>query len=123
MIDPIARRRALLVLSALGALTPLAIDMYLPALPQIADLLGVPIQRMESSVSTYMVGLAVGVLIGATVSDRLGRKPSVLWGLGLFGLCSLGIAVTPDADVFLALRVVQAFGGGFAFVNIPAIVR
>ena len=123
MIDPNTGRRALTLLAGIGALTPLAIDMYLPALPQISALLDVPFQRMESSVSTYMVGLAAGVLIGATVSDRLGRKPSVLLGLALFAVCSLMLALTSHADVFLALRVAQAFGGGFAFVNIPAIVR
>lgn len=123
MIDPVTQRRAMFLLSGIGAVSPLAIDMYLPALPQIAELLNVPMQRMESSVSTYMIGLGVGVLIGATVSDRLGRKPSVLWGLMLFALCSVGLALTNNADLFLTLRVVQAFGGGFAFVNIPAIVR
>lgn len=114
---------ALLLLAALGTTTPLAIDLYLPALPLIAEVFAVPMQRIESSVSTYMIGLAVGVLIGAAVSDRIGRKPSVLGGLLLFALCSIGIGLTQDADLFLALRVVQAFGGGFVFVNIPAIVR
>jgi DHA1 family bicyclomycin/chloramphenicol resistance-like MFS transporter len=116
-------RQALLLLSGIGAITPLAIDLYLPALPQISALLDVPMQRIESSVSTYMVGLGVGVLIGAAVSDRFGRKPSVVGGLVLFCLCSLLLGTTSNADVFLALRVVQAIGGGFAFVNIPAIVR
>jgi DHA1 family bicyclomycin/chloramphenicol resistance-like MFS transporter len=116
-------RPALLLLAAIGTITPLAIDLYLPALPQIALLLDVPMQRIESSVSTYMIGLAIGVLIGAAVSDRVGRKPSVVGGLLLFALCSVGIGLTDNGDVFLALRVVQAFGGGFAFVNIPAIVR
>lgn len=116
-------RRALYLLAALGTITPLAIDAYLPALPVIADLLGASLQVMESSVSTYMVGLSVGVLVGATVSDRLGRRPSVLAGLALFALCSVALAMTPNAGLFLSLRVVQAFGGGFAFVNIPAIIR
>lgn len=111
------------MLSGIGAITPLAIDMYLPALPQISALLDVPMQRIESSVSTYMVGLGIGVLVGAAVSDRYGRKPSVIVGLILFCLCSLILGATSNPDLFLALRVVQAFGGGFAFVNIPAIVR
>ena len=114
---------ALLLLAAIGTITPLAIDLYLPALTTISALLDVPMQRIESSVSTYMIGLAIGVLIGATVSDRFGRKPSVIGGLILFAVCSVGIGMTSNPDVFLALRVVQAFGGGFAFVNIPAIVR
>ncbi len=114
---------ALLLLAALGTTTPLAIDLYLPALPLIAQVFDVPMQRIESSVSTYMIGLAIGVLIGAAVSDRVGRKPSVLGGLLLFATCSIGIGLTQSADLFLALRVVQAFGGGFVFVNIPAIVR
>ncbi|MFK8015016.1 MAG: multidrug effflux MFS transporter [Gammaproteobacteria bacterium] len=116
-------RTALLLLAAIGTITPLAIDLYLPALPTISTLLDVPMQRIESSVSTYMIGLAIGVLIGATVSDRFGRKPSVTGGLILFVVCSIGVGLTTNPDVFLALRVVQAFGGGFAFVNIPAIVR
>lgn len=123
MLDAAPLRSALLLLAAIGTVTPLAIDAYLPALPQIADYLQVELQLIESSVSTYMIGLAAGVLIGATVSDRLGRRPSVLGGLALFIVASLMIALTRDVDTFLALRVVQAFGGGFAFVNIPAIIR
>ncbi|MFK7885345.1 MAG: multidrug effflux MFS transporter [Gammaproteobacteria bacterium] len=123
MNESALHRQALLLLSGIGAITPLAIDLYLPALPQIALLLDVPMQRIESSVSTYMVGLGIGVLIGAAVSDRFGRKPSVIAGLILFGLCSVVLGATSNVDLFLLLRVVQAFGGGFAFVNIPAIVR
>src|SRR5690554_7525391 len=86
-----AGRLALLV-AANTALAPLAIDAYLPALPQIANELGTSIHRAEISISIFLAGFAVGQLICGPLSDRLGRKPVLLTGLLVFVTASVMLA-------------------------------
>ena len=117
-------KRALIpLLAGVLATGPFAVDAYLPAMTVIAGVYDVDLQLMESSISTYLLGLAAGFLLGAPVSDRLGRRPTIAIGLTAYAISSALIAVSPGASAFLALRVVQAIGGGFAVVNSNAIVR
>ena len=105
------------------ALGPLAVDTYLPAFPAMAESLAVSVQEISLSISIYVLMLALGQLVGGPLSDQWSRKGVMLSGLTIFGLASFGISRVQSNDMLLALRAVQAFGGGWTTVCIAAIVR
>ena len=78
----------LLVLGGLSAVPPLSFDMYLPALPQVADSLGVPEAQIQLTLSACLLGLAFGQLFGGPVSDSLGRRRPLLWGVGGYAVAA-----------------------------------
>nr|WP_300309017.1 multidrug effflux MFS transporter [Halomonas sp.] len=117
-----ARRVALLV-AANTALAPFAIDAYLPAMSALAETVGASVHHTELSISIFLFGFAIGQLVCGPLSDRIGRKPVLLSGLVVFGLASLAIISVNSLTELLALRFVQALGGGACVVNSAAIVR
>lgn len=117
------RMPLVIALATTMMLGPFSLDTYLPAFPVIADSLGVDEQAVAFSVSVYIFALAFGQLVGGALSDRFGRKPVLLSGLGIFCVASLVLAQTGDITVFLWARVVQALGAGWALVSVPALVR
>jgi DHA1 family bicyclomycin/chloramphenicol resistance-like MFS transporter len=112
----ITRLRLALALGPLIAVGPLAIDTYLPALPAMADSYGVRVTDVERSVSLYVMGTALGQLLGGPLSDHLGRKPVAWGGLLLFALASLLISLSTALWQLDLLRVIQALGGGATVV-------
>ena len=110
------------VLSALSVATPLALNMYLPALPEISAQFGVDVPRIQLSVPLFLLGLGVGQLAAAPVSDRHGRRPTAVTGVAIFGLATIGILLSQTVDRFMAFRLVQGIGAGVATVNIGAVV-
>ncbi len=119
----LAKHSLALKLAALVAVTPLAIDTYLPAIPTIAEALNADIPTINLTVSIYLLGFALGQIVGGPLSDRIGRKPIALVGLLIFFVCSIAIGQVNSADSFLWLRFLQALGGGHASVVAGAIVR
>lgn len=117
------RSYQLLMLSALSALTPLAIDIYLAAMPTIADALQAPIHDVEISISLYMISFSIGQLLGGPFSDYIGRRTSIRIGLGIFVAASTITFLSPTLEALWMSRVLQAFGGGLASVNSAAIIR
>jgi DHA1 family bicyclomycin/chloramphenicol resistance-like MFS transporter len=115
--------RLALVLGALTAMGPLAIDTYLPALPTIARELRTTATLVQVSLSAYFVGIALGQAVYGPLSDRLGRKPALYAGLGLFIAASLGCALAPGVEALIAFRLLQALGGCAPLVIPRAIVR
>lgn len=100
------------LLPMLAALGPLAIDMYLSAMPSMAqDLDGRP-DLVQWSLSSYFFGMAVSMLLCGPLSDRLGRRVLLLMGLVVYALSSLACAMAPDAWMLLLARLLQALGGG-----------
>lgn len=110
------------VLGGFAALTPLAIDMYLPALPLLGSDLSVSVDRAAQTVSVFLFGLAGGQLVFGPLSDRLGRKPIILAGLLLFILSAAVAATTGDFHILLAARLVQAIGASSVWVAGRAVV-
>jgi DHA1 family bicyclomycin/chloramphenicol resistance-like MFS transporter len=72
-----------LLLSLLTALGPLSMDTYLPALPAISEALHAPIAQVQFTISSYLIGFAVGQMIYGPMSDRYGRRPVILAALAL----------------------------------------
>jgi DHA1 family bicyclomycin/chloramphenicol resistance-like MFS transporter len=102
---------------------PLAIDMYLPALPTLAAEFAVDAARVQHTVSAYLFGMAVGQLVFGPLADRHGRKLPLIAGLALFTAASAGCAVASSIEAFVALRVAQALGGAAGMVVIRAVIR
>jgi len=111
------------VMAALAAMSPLATDTYIAALPQIATEFGVGLNIAELTISLYFFGFAVGNFIGGPLSDSFGRKTVALVGVSLYGLAGLAIPLCPKIEYVLLLRFVQAFGGGFATVTTNVFIR
>ena len=115
--------RLALILGALTAVGPLAIDMYLPALPTIAREFGTAVSVVQSSLAAYFIGIAIGQAFYGPLSDRLGRKPVLYLGLALFMVSSIGCALAGSVDVLIAFRFLQALGGCAPIVVPRAVVR
>src|SRR5438067_10073866 len=105
------------------AIGPLAIDMYLPALPTLATEFSVDPARVQHTLSAYLLGLAVGQLAFGPIADRYGRKPPLLGGLVVFALASAGCLLVGSIGHFVLLRFAQALGGASGMVVIRAVIR
>ncbi|EGA71226.1 bicyclomycin/multidrug efflux system [Vibrio sinaloensis DSM 21326] len=112
-----------LILGAIGALTPLAIDMYLPAMPTIARDLGVAEGAVQITLTAYTAGFAIGQLIHGPLADSYGRRPVLILGVLFFGLASVVSATTNGIEALTWVRTAQGFAGAAAAVIIQAVVR
>ncbi|WP_341663921.1 Bcr/CflA family multidrug efflux MFS transporter [Vibrio sp.] len=112
-----------LVLGAVGALTPLAIDMYLPAMPNLARDLGVAEGAVQITLTVYTAGFAIGQLIQGPLADSYGRRPVLIIGMVSFAIASVISARTEGIDALILIRGIQGFAGAAAAVIIQAIVR
>jgi DHA1 family bicyclomycin/chloramphenicol resistance-like MFS transporter len=111
------------LMAAIAALPPLAVDMYLPAFPQIATNLGADISTIQNSLSIFLLGFGLGMLFFGPFSDRFGRRPMALFGLTGFAISSLLLTMSDSATMFLLFRFLQGFLGSAATVNVPAMIR
>ncbi|HSP58445.1 MAG TPA: Bcr/CflA family multidrug efflux MFS transporter [Halomonas sp.] len=120
---PLNARRVALLVAANTALAPFAIDAYLPAMAALAESVGASLHHTELSISVFLLGFALGQLTGGPMSDRLGRKPVLLIGLGFFLVVSLAITQVTSLHQLWTWRFLQGLGGGACVVNSAAIVR
>ncbi|WP_145522972.1 purine nucleoside transporter PunC [Yersinia rohdei] len=109
-------------LAGLSMLGYLATDMYLPAFGAMQQELHTSAGAISASLSIFLAGFAVAQLIWGPVSDKIGRKPVLLAGLGLFALGCLGILWVETATQLLVLRFIQAVGVCSAAVSWQALV-
>lgn len=123
LVHPLREKLPLPLMAAIAALPPLAIDMYLPAMPQIAADLSTQISTVQNSLSIFLIGFGVGMLIFGPQSDRYGRRPLVLFGLSGFALSSLFLTFSTTAPSFLIFRLPQGFLGSAATVSVPGMIR
>ncbi|EER59048.1 drug resistance transporter, Bcr/CflA subfamily [Acidovorax delafieldii 2AN] len=112
-----------LILGLLSAIGPFAIDMYLPALPAIGDSLGAGISAVQWSLTAFFLSLGVGQLLYGPVSDMLGRRPPLVFGLVVFSLASVGCALASNIETLVALRFVQGLGAAAGMAIPRAVVR
>ena len=119
-----APRWALAVLLAvLGMLGPFSIDTYLPAFSGIAQSLGASPVQMQQTLSAYLFGFAFMSLFHGAISDSLGRRPVVLWGLVAFTLASAGCALSQSIGQLVFFRAMQGLCTGAGIVVARAVVR
>jgi DHA1 family bicyclomycin/chloramphenicol resistance-like MFS transporter len=114
--------RMVLILGALSAFGPLAIDFYLPAFPAMAQAFATDEKHIQATLAAYFLGLSIGQLAYGPVADRFGRRKPLLFGVALFTLASLGCAYAPNLDSLIVARFVQALGGCAGMVLSRAIV-
>ncbi len=114
--------RTILILGALSAFGPLAIDFYLPAFPAMATAFGTDEKHIQLTLAAYFLGLSIGQLAYGPVADRFGRRIPLLTGVGLFTLASLACAYAPSLEWLIGARFVQALGGCAGMVISRAVV-
>jgi DHA1 family bicyclomycin/chloramphenicol resistance-like MFS transporter len=111
------------ILGLLAMLMPLSIDMYLPALPLIAEQFGVPAGSAQMTLSTYILGFAVGQLIYGPMADSIGRKPVILGGTLIFAAAAVACALAQTIDQLITMRFFHGLAAAAASVVINALMR
>lgn len=121
---PLGFREFVCMVAALMGLNAVSIDIMLPALGEIGRELGVASENDRQIVlSAYLVGFGIGQLFIGPISDRFGRKPVLMVGLGFYVLTSLACALAPSFEVLLLARVLQGFSSAVPRVITTSVVR
>ena len=111
------------LLAVLGMLGPFSIDTYIPAFSGIAQSLGASPVQMQQTLSAYLFGFAFMSLFHGAISDSVGRRPVVLWGLAAFTLASAGCALSQSIGQLVFFRAMQGLTTGAGIVVARAVVR
>lgn len=111
------------ILALLAMLMPLSIDMYLPALPVIAQEFAVPAGSAQMTLSTYILGFALGQMFYGPLADSLGRKPVILGGTLVFMLAAMACALSDTIGMLIAMRFLHGLAAAAASVVINALMR
>ncbi|MBU2935615.1 MULTISPECIES: multidrug effflux MFS transporter [Pacificibacter] len=119
----LGRRGTLFLLIILGAFPPLTMDMYLPALPQMAEGFETRHAMVNMTLGAFMVAFAVGMLFWGPLSERTGRKPILFTTLAIYIVSSLLCAVVFNIESLIGFRVIQGLSGGGVTVVGTAIVK
>ncbi|MYR88007.1 Bcr/CflA family efflux MFS transporter [Streptomyces sp. SID685] len=120
------RRTGLLVTFVLGGLTatpPLAMDMYLPSLPEVTRSLHAPAATVQLTLTACLLGMALGQLVVGPMSDRWGRRRPLLIGLAVNLVATALCALAPNVETLVAFRLVQGLAGAAGIVIARAVVR
>ena len=112
-----------LILGSLSWIGPFAIDMYLPAMPIIAEDLNASVSASQATLMAFFISFGISQLFYGAASDVFGRKPPLYFGLSIFAVASLGCAVAPTIGWLIGMRFVQGLGAA-AVMSIPrAVIR
>ena len=111
------------ILGLLAMLMPLSIDMYLPALPVISAQFGVPAGSAQMTLSTYLLGFALGPLFYGPMADSLGRTPVILGGTLIFAGAAVACAQAQTIDQLIVMRFFHGLAAAAASVVINALMR
>jgi DHA1 family bicyclomycin/chloramphenicol resistance-like MFS transporter len=111
-------------IASIIALNPFAMDMMLPALPNIAATFEIPVpNRLQEVLSTFLVGFGLGQFVMGTLSDRFGRRPVLLGGMAVYCAASAFAIVAPSFETLLLARFLQGLGTSATRVIATSIVR
>ncbi|MGY3870796.1 multidrug effflux MFS transporter [Aeromonas crassostreae] len=113
----------ILLLVLLVLFSPLAIDIYLPAIPQMAEQLGADVTLMQGTITWFLFSMGLGQLLVGPLADRYGRKPIALCGVLLYGLSALGASFAASLGELMLARVLQGFGACATSVAAFSVVR
>lgn len=122
-IRPHSSFKIVFILGLLAMLMPLSIDMYLPALPVISAQFGVPAGSAQMTLSTYILGFAIGQLLYGPMADSLGRKPVILGGTLIFAGAAVACALAQTIDHLIVMRFFHGLAAAAASVVINALMR
>ncbi|WP_093318674.1 Bcr/CflA family multidrug efflux MFS transporter [Thorsellia anophelis] len=117
------RKRYIFLLGFISMLMPLAVDMYLSAMPAMAKFFATNEGQIQLTLSSYILGFALGQLIYGPISDSIGRKPVIIYGILTFALVSLGCAFVENIDQLIVLRFFHGLTAASAAVVINALLR
>jgi MFS transporter, DHA1 family, multidrug resistance protein len=120
---PVPVGRLAIILGTLAMFGPFGTDMYLSGFSKIAEDLHTSVANVQITLSVYFIGLAIGQMIYGPLIDRFGRRIPLLVGLSLFIVSSILIALAPNIQCFIALRLLQALGGCAGMITGRAVVR
>ncbi|MCE7041520.1 multidrug effflux MFS transporter [Dyadobacter sp. CY312] len=112
----------ILILGSLATISPFSIDMYLPGFPTIARDLNTTIDKVQLSLTSYLIGICLGQILYGPLLDRFGRKKPLYAGLVLYVIASIGCALTSSVDSLIMMRFFQAMGGCVGLVASQALV-
>ena len=98
-------------------------DAYLPAIPAMVEYFDSDIVSLNNTLSVFLVGYAFGQFFGGAFSDQVGRKRIGYVGLSVYVITTLAMTLTTTVEQLMALRFLQAIGGGFSTVICMALVR
>ena len=115
--------RPALVLGLLSSIGPFAIDMYLPAMPEIGTALGTTVQGMQGTIVAYFIAFGLAQLIYGPWADRSGRKPPLYAGIAVFMAGSVVCTLAATVEGLMVGRAIQGLGGAALMVVPRAIIR
>lgn len=113
----------IILLSVLSSVAPMGVDTYIPSIPDIAKSLEVGIEKIELSLSIFLIGFSIGQVFGGPISDRYGRRKSSILGLLGYSFFSFLIIFSSNIYELWIYRFFEAFFGGIVVVNAAAAVR
>jgi DHA1 family bicyclomycin/chloramphenicol resistance-like MFS transporter len=121
---PMGFAEFVVVIAAIMALNPLAMDMMLPALPDIGAAFRIPVaNHLQLVLSTFLIGFGVGQFIMGPLSDRFGRRPVLLGGMTVYAVASVLAIAAPSFETLLLARALQGLGTSATRVIATSIVR
>ena len=112
-----------ILLASLTSVGPMGIDTYIPSIPDIAKSFYTSIEKVELSLSIFLIGLSFGQIFGGPISDNYGRKKSSILGLLGFSFFSFLIIFSQSIYELWIYRFFEAFFGGIVLINTSAVVR
>ncbi len=112
-----------ILLTLLLGIQPVTTDAYLPALPSVQEGFAASMTQVQLTFTGLLLAFGISQLAWGSLSDRWGRKPVLLWGMGLYTLASVGTVLSPDMNWLIAWRVLQGAAMGAAVMCARAIVR
>lgn len=111
------------VLALLLGIQPVSTDLYLPALPALTEGFAAQVPQAQLTLTTLLLAFGISQLVWGPLSDRFGRRPILLWGLGAYTLASVGCALAPSMPLLIVWRTLQGAAMGAAVMCARAIVR
>lgn len=112
-----------LLLALLLGLQPVTTDLYLPALPEITEVFGASMGQAQLTLTALLLAFGLSQLVWGPLSDRFGRRPVLLWGVGAYVIASIACALAPNMTWLIAGRTLQGVAMGAAVMAARAVVR
>ena len=119
---PISQKMMIFLVLLTNVVPPLSIDEYTPSMPHMVGPLGTTISMMQLTVTLYMLTFALSQVIGGVLSDRYGRRPTLLWSMPIFLMGSVVCLLAGNMTMLVMGRLLQGFGVGISALSGPALI-